>query len=161
MRTSFPLRLAPGRQFHPALALIAAHGISDLDRPGTCLPVYLLCAVTPLPRVAVTCAFVVASFVHFAGDVGWRGSAALTLATCGAGVCGRSDFAGNLMSLYMILVHLPLHYRRLALTHRRVGLAMVIAFTVLLLFGLRSRERICLSQDVQRLILAHVVHNCC
>ena len=158
MRTSFPLRLSSA-QYHPVLALLAAHGISDLDHPLACLPRYVLCAIAPLPPSAVTAAFLVSSLAHFAADVGWRGSVALHAVVGAAGVVGGDRCAARLMATYMLCVHVPLHYVHLARARRFVGATIALLFTVALLLGTRGAERVCLSTDGQRLIVAHVVHN--
>jgi len=158
MRTAFSLRMSDAR-WHPALALMAAHGISDLDDPIACLPRYVLCAALPLPPRVVTAAFLASSVAHFAADVGWRGSAALHAGVGLVGAAGGARWAARAMTLYMLAWHLPLHYARLLRARRYVGLLVAAAFTVMLLLATQDQKRVCLGQDAQRVVIAHVIHN--
>ena len=160
MRSSFPFRLSKGH-FHPVLALLAAHGISDIDRPMACLPRYFLCTTVPLPPRIVTIAFCLSSVSHFSLDIGWHGSLALHSAVAAAGVVWGERVAARLMAAYMLSVHLPLHYARLVRARRFIGIFVAVCFTIAILLGTRGVRAVCLSEDAQRLVIAHVWHSMC
>ena len=140
MKTVFPLKLSP-HEFHPIFAIIAAHGASDMDALSVCVPRYLLCACAPLPAPVVTVAFNAASVVHFASDVGVDGSIALHSLVGFAGLVGGSHVAARLMTAYMMLVHVPMHYARLLVRGRVVGALLAAAFTAVLLVVTRGWKR--------------------
>ena len=154
MRTSFPLSLGP-HPFHPALSLVAAHGISDLD--SWCwVPRYALCTLLPLPPIAITVLFNLASIVHFANDLRIDGSIALHSMIGFFGVACGPRCAERLMMLYLCFFHVPMHYARLIANRRYIGAVLAAGFTVMLLLTTRGWKGACLSLATQRIVIAHV-----
>ncbi len=84
-------------------------------------------------------------------DPGW-GNLAIAL----VGALHGANTAAWAMSLYLSAVHLPLHYLRLFLRRRFVGLALVAIFSFATLLTTRGWRRACLSQAAQRVVVAHV-----
>ena len=154
MRTSFPLALGP-HPLHPAFAVVAAHGISDLDS-WRWLPRYALCMLLPLPPAAVTVIFNLASVIHFANDLRVDGSIALHSLIGFFGVACGARCAERLMMVYLCCVHVPMHYARLLAHRRYVGAAMAVGFTLVMTLATRGWRGVCLSQTAQRVIVAHV-----
>ena len=93
-----------------AVGLVASHGLTDLRSPEDLLPYAF--AMTPLPGLLVTFAFLVASLFHFARDIGGEASLQLHVAWLLVGLSAGPDAAADVALLYMLLVHLPLHHSR-------------------------------------------------
>ena len=157
MRTAFLLPLSRGA--HPALAVISGHGASDLDRPLAAVVHYALCAAFPLPRPVVTILFLAASVVHFASDTSMLGSAALHAGVAAVGVGMGQVWARRTMTLYMVALHVPLHYARLVRARRWTGVCAALVFTGLFLGCTREKTHACFSQEAQRVVIAHVLFN--
>tara|TARA_B110001452_G_scaffold138332_1_gene115002 strand:- start:8225 stop:8764 length:540 start_codon:yes stop_codon:yes gene_type:complete len=124
-----------------ALAVVTIHGIVDVLSPAKLLlyaAVGLAIGLSPrVQRLLLdhpTRLFFVASWVHFAEDLGWAPSAALHLAVVGLHTRQRTDAATRLMLVYILLVHLPCLFWRLA----REGATLS---TVLLLGALLTAAR--------------------
>ena len=150
---AFPLPFAP-----PALAVVAAHGLTDLDSCDF-VPTYLTACTLPLPAASVTVAFCIASFVHFSEDVGYLGSAALHAALfCTERAFGQAAALRTAMS-YLSFVHLPLHYRRCwkrerynAIAIAGVGTAAAVALSPFV------SQPVVLTHAIQRIACAHIFH---
>lgn len=152
MSPLFPLR---SRWEAAALALVAAHGATDVDVDGFYVP-YLV--VLLLPAATVTPLFCVCSLLHFAADVGLLPSAALhCVAFAVAGI--RSHAHGmQLIFSYLLFVHTPLHYQR-CFAARRVWGLLGAAFATGVAFAEATRARaFSLTLFKQRVVIAHVLN---
>lgn len=146
-----------------AIALVAAHGLTDLN-DGRFLPFYALVAL--LPERHVMTAFLLASWWHFADD--WGGSLLLSacfLAGLGLVLAHLGKFSAlDYMLIYLVVVHVPEHYARQVQYGRWRGIAAAAAGTVLLLAftlvglakGVLHRSTFTISTAMQRVIVAHV-----
>ncbi len=147
-----------------ALALVQAHGLTDLRSPQRVLP-YALAVWPPLPGIAVTGAFFAASIVHIARDAGIVGSIALHAAIAALyWQCGQ-EAAFYAMLAHLACVHAPLHYAAVLreatrASHASVGLAL--ALTPVFAHMMQRAPHVTVSHTAQRIVLAHVVsvHAC-
>ena len=89
--------------------LIAPHGLTDLW--------------------ALPLAGAVASTVHFAMDLGWCVSSALVLFCILCHASSRDHLAYCALVAYMLAVHLPIHYLRVAPVTPVAGWLLLAAFT--------------------------------
>jgi hypothetical protein len=142
-----------------AAAVAAAHGITDLES-FDCVLLYLVCLLVPLHTRAVTGVFCACSLMHFADDVGVGGSLALHAAMLGTGALFGRQRAMELVVCYMLLVHLPSHYRRCFFRGRRRALALAaVATAVAAVAAARSQRRdVRLADAAQRVAVAHILY---
>lgn len=150
---AFPLLL---RGTQPALAVVAAHGMTDLDSADW-VPVYAAWCL--VPDVLVTPAFVASSIVHFESDIGRPASLVFH---CGLGVLGLllgQQIAFEAVLFYLTAVHVPLHYRRCLLRGRVGGVGVAAIATVAFLFFSDQIGGVFSFEDVfQRIASAHITH---
>ena len=142
----------------PALAVVAAHGITDLNTREW-IPHYLGWLLLPMPPPMVTGVFCASSLVHFADDGGpW----VTLLAHAGSAlvaVLKGKDAAFKTMLAYLLLWHTPRHYARHWKEGRARGLALSAAATVAALaLCHRLPSRVLLTDTMQRIIVAHISH---
>jgi hypothetical protein len=152
MAPLFPLR----NQWEAlALALVAAHGATDVDVDGF---YYSYVAVLLLPAATVTPLFCLASLLHFAADVGLLPSAALhCTAFVIAGV--RSHAHGmQLIFLYLLFVHVPMHYWRCFAARRLWGILGAALATGVALAEATRVDEFRLTLLKQRIVIAHVLN---
>jgi len=144
------------RATQPLIAVIAAHGLTDLDSFACVLPYAAWCLV---PNVLVTPAFVASSIFHFADDVGRKGSALLHGAVgflCL--LCGK-QLAFEAMMLYLAVVHVPMHYGRCLRRGRVRGVGFAAAVTIVLVaFSRQVGDSFLFGNWLQRIAAAHIVH---
>ena len=149
----FQLRVAP-----LPLAVVGAHGVTDLDFPGFWVG-YTACLLTPLPSTIVTLLFVLGSVLHFADDLGPRGSGALHagLLVVGAGFGLQAAF--DAMVGYLALVHVPAHYARCAARGRFKALWFAAACTVAGYAAAAAHDArsLPLGGALQRIVVAHIL----
>ena len=140
-----------------AVALVAAHGMTDLDSPRAWIPAYLA-ACTPMQSRMISTVFVVASIGHFAEDVGSTGS--LLLHACvGAITVALGHQAGlTVMGMYLVGVHVPNHYQRCA-ARGRFNALRIAAVSSIVAVGLARGmpAKVTLTDGVQRAVIGHVV----
>ena len=136
-----------------ALRVVAVHGATDAwVHPPSWLLAY---APAALPWPCTTPAFLVASVVHFARDVGAGGSVALHATW--AALCVRSVRAAvRAALLYMMVLHVPLHYRAVAASAAGTGWAagMALLTALVVAFGPRVAA---LPEWAQRIVCVHVL----
>lgn len=140
----------------PAAAIVAAHGITDLDS-WRWPPCYAVCCLLPMPPPLITTLFVFGSAVHFSEDIGPDGSLALHCLAGAATLVGGSQGGLEFMMAYLTCVHTPSHYLRCALRRRWSALATALASTLVALALLQHVDVVCVGHTVQRLVLAHVL----
>jgi len=140
-------------------ALAAAHGVTDLNSLD-CLVLYLVCWLAPLKSKLVTFAFCMLSTLHFAEDLGYRGSAALHLTLLIMGMRRGPQRAMELVVFYITLIHLPLHYARCWRRGRTRGLALAAATsTAAVVAATRTKhECVTLTDGMQRAAIAHIMY---
>lgn len=139
-----------------ALAVVAAHGLTDLDSFGW-LPVYALWYF--VPNALVTPGFVASSMVHFSYDIGRMGSLALHAAVGALCLVRGPDLAFEAMLIYLAAVHVPLHYRRCLLRGRIFGVCLAVVVTVMLLLLSKQMNSVFFFGNwLQRIAAAHIVH---
>ena len=143
------------------VGLVASHGFTDLRDLEDVLPYALV--LLPIPGLLVTLAFLVASVVHFARDIGGEASLQLHVAWLIVGLSAGQDAAADVALLYMLLVHLPLHHSRVWAEGTWAARGAVVGAVVA---GLAMGARVpaggfTLSHLHQRLVVAHVLaeHN--
>jgi len=144
----------------PALAVVAAHGATDLDRLD-CLAHYAAWLLLPCPGEFITALFLASSTLHFAEDVGLWGSI-LVMATTGVlHFCGNTERAFQFMFAYLLVVHTPMHYAR-CIDEGCVRGLFVAAIATLCMLSYPRRllgERFfVMGHGVQRIVLAHIAH---
>ena len=93
-----------------AVGLVVSHGLTDLRNLEDVLPYALV--LLPIPGLLATLAFLVASLVHFARDIGGEASLQLHVAWLLVGLSAGQDAAADVALLYMLLFHLPVHLTR-------------------------------------------------
>lgn len=148
-------RLLLTRATRPLLALVAAHGVTDVDCkawPST----YVLCLTAPIPPMALTPLFCVFSLLHFAEDVTVPGSAAVHAAVALIGAWRGLDSAAHAMLLYLALVHVPAHYARCFRRGRHSALGAAAVATVAARGFFESGKVYALTPTLQRIVMAHV-----
>ena len=146
--------LLPGTQ--PALAVVAAHGMTDLDSADW-VPVYMAWCL--VPDVLVTPAFVASSIVHFESDLGRFGSLLLHCAVGVLWLLRGQQIAFEAILFYLTVVHVPLHYRRCLLRGRVRGLGVAATATVAFVSLSDQIGGVFSFEDVfQRIASAHIIH---
>jgi hypothetical protein len=140
-------------------ALVASHGVTDLNSLD-CLLLYLVSWLAPLKPKSVTVVFCALSALHFAEDVGPRGSAALHAALLVVGARWGPQRAMELMMFYITFLHLPLHYARCWRRGRTRGLALaaVTSAAAVVAASRTKRERVTLTNGMQRAAIAHILY---
>ena len=141
----------------PLLAVIATHGLTDLDSRAW-IGHYLLLAVVPLPSPVVTATFCAASVSHFADDLGLRGSLALHAGVTAVGISYGVQAAFRIMITYLAIIHVPMHFARCVLNGRvrgakAVGMLSIIAAGL----GTQLGEWVPLTDNMQRTVIAHIM----
>jgi len=150
----------PTGPIRPALAVVAAHGITDADSFG-CIPTYAAFAFTPFPQFLITPLFFVMSTVHFSDDFGVAPSVALHATVGLLAACHLQAHAFYTMLGYLTLLHVPKHYTRCVQHKRHRALVLAGVNTV---FGVTHANRLfhcrvfVLTNSVQRVIMAHIAH---
>jgi hypothetical protein len=146
---------------HCALALVQAHGLTDLRSPARVLPYAL--AACPLPGGLVTAAFFAASVAHFALDVGACGSVVVHALACAVHARNKT-LAFEAMLLYLACFHVPLHYARVldeASHAARASTALALGATLgacarLAMARPSPPHSVRVSHLQQRIVVAHV-----
>ena len=153
MQPRFPLRNAFEAT---ALAVVAAHGSTDVTVPG--FGWSYAGALLLLPDAAATPLFLLASALHFAFDFGLVASLALHWLALGVAQLRSAEHGLQIMFLYLLLAHVPLHYRRCLRDERHAGLAFA-AVATLAAAGVSTQLReFELSHWKQKIVIAHVVN---
>lgn len=140
----------------PAAAVVAAHGITDLDS-WRWPPCYAACCLLPMPPALVTTLFVFASVVHFSEDIGPGASFALHCMAGAATLMGGAQGGLEFMTGYLTCIHTPSHYLRCALRRRWTALVVALASTLVALALLHHVHAVYIGHAVQRLVVAHVL----
>ena len=144
----------------PLVAVVAAHGATDLATRQWPLA-YALCCLVPLPPPVVTGLFVAGSLVHFAEDVRPDGSLALHLLAGMATLLGGAQRGLEFMLAYLACVHAPAHYLRCWRRKRWRALGCAAVTTMAALAASRRLQSVVVGHAVQRLVFAHVICECC
>tara|TARA_B110000858_G_C17697713_1_gene424361 strand:+ start:469 stop:948 length:480 start_codon:yes stop_codon:yes gene_type:complete len=153
--TVFSLEVA---SWKPALAAVAAHGMTDLDTMEW-VPHYAMWMVLPMPSCAVTGMFCAYSFVHFAEDGGVWVSALAHLGALVVGLRRGPDAAFKAMLLYLLMWHTPCHYWRHWKRGSRRGVLLAAASTLIGVLGRhRIPNRLPFNNCLQRIVIAHISH---
>jgi len=140
----------------PALAVVAAHGLTDLGNRGW-EPHYALWLTAPIPSALLAPVFCAASVVHFAEDVGGAGSVLVHALVLVAGLLRGQRTALRAMLGYLACAHVPLHYRRCWRRRRFRALAIAGAGTLLALFSnQRMSDEAVFVPLLQRVAVAHI-----
>lgn len=141
-----------------ALSIAAAHGAADAGRHPAQLLIYGL-ALLPWPGCAVTAAFAASSVVHFAQDVGVRGSLLLHAAATVL-ACRDAERAVKLMLAHLVAVHIPRLAMVLADKGHLAALACML-YTVIIFSRWRvprvERGEYCFGHKEQLLVVCHVI----
>ena len=144
----------------PLVAVVAAHGATDLATRRWPLA-YALCCLVPLPPPVVTGLFVAGSLVHFAEDVGPDGSLALHSLAGMATLLGGAQRGLEFMLAYLACVHTPAHYARCWHRRRWRALACAGLATLAALAASGQARSVVVGHAVQRLVFAHVICEHC
>ena len=142
-----------------ALAIVAAHGATDLDRPIEAVCTYLTWALMPIPSRATTWLFSALSIVHFADDGTPVFSVLVHAAVAAVGVLHGKQAAFTAMLAYLAMVHTPRHYGRCARRGRHIALRVAAAATAAALVATAWKKptTLTLTDLMQRIVIAHVV----
>lgn len=153
--TAFSLPIGPAK---PLLAVVAAHGLTDLDS-WDWAPHYAFWLLLPLPSPAVTALFCASSLSHLTAELGDVGSfvlhagLAVTAAQCG------ELAAFNVMLAYLAFVHVPAHYRRCLQRGRRPGaLAAAAVGGLAACLSHTTGSTFVFGNRMQRVAIAHICH---
>lgn len=138
-----------------ALAIVSGHGATDIDVEGFWMT---YAAVAILPDFVVSPLFLLCSLAHFSQDVGVVGSAMLHWSSALVSAAFGVQRGGQLMFLYLLIVHTPLHYMRSFQKARGTGLFSAAVVSVLAFFAMRGKRAACLGEWRQRAVIAHVVN---
>ena len=142
----------------PAFAVVAAHGLTDLDSPAWVRP-YVTMALVPLPTEMVTALFCAASIAHFSDDSTVRLSVAVHAGVLVTGLLVGVQAAFMTMLAYLTLLHVPGHYARCVRRGRRR--AASCAFVVGAVAALASMSLpecdLCFNDELQKLVIAHII----
>lgn len=142
----------------PLLALIAAHGLTDLDTHKCVVP-YAIATAVPLPTEVVTLLFCGASVAHFSNDIGKRGSLLVHGAVLAAGLHSGVQAAFKLIILYLAFFHTPIHFVRCFLRKRQKAAIGTLAVTLLAMVpcSIIMAETVILNDLMQRVATAHII----
>ena len=140
------------------VALAAMHGTTDFAYPAPRLAPYVLLLCWPA-FVPITPAFLVASAVHFAHDVGVRASCGMHAAFVASAALHRVDEAFVAFAIYFCVVHTPLHYARHLRDWRYpcVATALCAAALACLSHFQCALDAVVLDEWMERLVIAHVL----
>ena len=140
----------------PLLALIATHGLTDLDSRKMLLP-YGVAIAAPLPSPAVTALFCAASLAHFSKDVGPAGSLAVHTGVAVAGCVWGVQAAFRGVILYLAFIHVPIHYLRCILRGRyRAVLCTALVTLLAMACSPLLQDMVPLTDSMQRFATAHM-----
>ena len=149
----FTLKVNPS-----ALAVIAAHGVSDVQKPIPHLATYAL-ALCPIPGTSA--AFCVSSIVHFAKDIGIVGSVLLHAVLCVIATVNLR-LACVVLQVYMCILHIPVMLLALALKAEWTTVACIAAATAVA-WVVRSKLApggwFVLGEIMQRIVVVHTILN--
>lgn len=140
----------------PVLAVVAAHGITDLDSIDW-VPPYVICSLVAAPLV--TPVFLTASVGHFAEDVGIGVSAVIHAAVGVVCLLFGPELAFTIMLAYIAIVHVPIHYAKCLLRGRVRAVIFGVAATVAAVaFSSSIGPVFCFNDCMQRVATAHIFH---
>jgi hypothetical protein len=140
----------------PLFAMVAAHGLTDLDSVDWILPYALWCFV---PNTLVTPGFVASSILHFSFDVGRVGTLLVHLAAGVAWLTLGQHVAFRCMLLYLGCVHVPLHYKRCLKRNRILGVRLALVATVIMTACSGCiGHTLFFNNWMQRFAAAHIAH---
>lgn len=141
----------------PLLAVIASHGLTDLDTT-TWVPTYGLLILLPLPSPVVTGLFCGSSVLHFAEDLGAMGSMLLHTGVAVVGWHMGMQAAFKTMIGYLSFCHVPMHFWRCYCRGRHKSAFATASVTlVATMFSHTMREWAPLTDTMQRIVVAHIV----
>ena len=144
----------------PVVALVGAHGITDLDS-WKFPPIYAVCFLVPMNSHTLTALFFASSLVHLAEDFGNGGSLVLHALMALAWRVLGTQRSLEIMLLYLAALHTPAHYLRCWHRQRRVSLALAGLSTLVAAVALRHARVVVLGHAVQRVVIAHVCTEYC
>tara|TARA_B100000963_G_scaffold256408_2_gene224951 strand:+ start:5243 stop:5755 length:513 start_codon:yes stop_codon:yes gene_type:complete len=139
----------------PLLALVAPHGLTDLNKPGV-FGRYACWLALPLPPKATTALFCLASVYHLCHDVGSGGSLFVHALIYDVHQLLGPQVAFETFLVYFALVHTPLHYLTEAI-RGNAPLVYASLATSVLLWAMPCGNRFVLTDAAQRLVVAHIV----
>jgi hypothetical protein len=140
----------------PLVAIVATHGLTDLDSIAW-LPHYALLSLLPIPSPLVTALFCLSSVVHFSEDVGMVGSVLIHGAVAGVGYVRGVQVALKSMLYYLSFFHVPMHYWRCYVRNRYLAAMATAAVTaVAVAFSRTMNDWVPLTDGMQRVATAHI-----
>ncbi len=141
----------------PLLALVVPHGLTDLSKPGV-LGRYACWLALPLPSVAITLLFCLASWYHLGSDLGGLGGSLFVHALVHEvhRLLGP-DAAFNAFLVYFAALHTPLHYLSEYLHGNGLLVGLCLVASAALLCVMRQWYAFVLTDAMQRLVVAHVI----
>ena len=141
------------------VVLIASHGLTDLQS-FDCVLIYILSYFLPISSQNVTKLFCFFSVLHFAQDTYIKGSLLLHLLILLVAIKLGKQRAIEFVGLYMLILHIPMHYARCVVSGRHLGLAIAaLASVAAVLAALRSeRKTMALTDTAQRVAISHIVY---
>ena len=141
----------------PLLALVLPHGLTDLSKPGV-LRRYACWLALPLPSVAITLLFCLASWYHLGSDLGGLGGSLCVHALVHEvhRLLGPK-IAFHVFLVYFATLHTPLHYLTEYTNGNKVLVYACLAASAALLCVARQWHTFALTDEMQKLVIAHVV----
>ena len=140
----------------PLVAMVGAHGATDLAAIRQFPPIYLAAYLVPLPPKVVTALFFAASMVHFAEDIGPDGSLALHSVAGFVWLAFGAQRGLEVVLAYLALLHMPAHYIRCWRRRRWGALVAAALATCVALSATRHMRVVSVDHAMQRLVAAHV-----
>lgn len=142
----------------PLFALVAPHGLTDLSQAGV-LERYACWLVLPMPSTLITLLFCLASVVHLSSDVGADGSLFVHALVYEVHRLLGPQAAFNAFLVYFALMHTPNHYHTETVygNTRFVKLGLLCSAALLLPCACPLHDGFVLTDELQRLVIAHIV----
>ena len=139
-----------------ALAIVAAHGVTDLDNCWW-IVVYPFCLA--LPDSLTTPIFFILSILHFYDDLGVFGSIVLHSLIILSVVLKRQNMGFKSVVFFIVFVHVPLHYARCIHNHRYAALAIaaISTYVSVVISQTRKVDIFLFTESIQKVVCAHVI----
>lgn len=141
----------------PLVAIVATHGLTDLDSIAW-VPYYTVLSLLPIPSPVVTALFCVSSVAHFAEDIGVAGSIMVHGTVALVGHTRGVQTAFKAMIFYLSFCHVPMHYWRCYVRSRHVAALITAGITALAaMLSNTMHEWVPLTDGMQRIATAHIL----
>ena len=138
-----------------ALAIVAAHGVTDVDIEGFYW-LYVFCMF--VPSALVTPFMCTLSLLHFCEDFGWLCSASVHWLALVVAQARSVEHGMQVMFLYLLCAHVPSHYLQCVQQKRWQSLVAAASLTVVMWKCEKHRRMFTFSHFKQKIVIAHVLN---